>query len=322
MVYTWDPAAAGSNAPGKHATQYFEMLGNRAIYHDGWVAATTPVTIPWEMNSAPPPDVITGYKWELYNIKDDFTEFNNLAAKMPDKLKEMQDVFYAEAKKYNVLPLDNSTLARFTTQRPSATAGRTTFTYSGELTGVPASAAPNILQKSYRITAEVEIPKGGAEGMIVTEGGRFGGYGLFLSKGELGIGRGKPVFLYNFLDLKRTAWAGPELKPGNHTIVFDFKFDGGGLGKGGTGTLFVDGKEVDRKSMEHTTPVMFPEDEDFDIGQDTRTPLALVEYRYECPFKFTGRINKLTFNLGPPEYTEADRKQLPAVAERVAQAKD
>jgi arylsulfatase A-like enzyme len=320
MVYTWDKANA--SAPTKHPTQYFEMLGNRAIYNDGWVAATTPVTIPWELNTAPPPDVLTGYKWELYNIKDDFTEFNDLAAKMPDKLKEMQDLFYAEAKKYNVLPLDNSTLARFTTQRPSATAGRTTFTYSGELTGVPPSAAPSILQKSYKITAEVEIPEGGAEGMIVTEGGRFGGYGLFLSKGELGIGRGKPVFLYNFLDLKRTAWEGPELKTGKHTIVFDFKFDGGGLGKGGTGTLFVDGKEVDKKSMEHTTPVMFPEDEDFDIGQDSRTPVALLEYRYECPFKFTGKIDKLTFNLGTPQYTEADRKQLPAIADRVARAKD
>ena len=240
---------------------------------------------------------------------------------MPDKLKEMQDLFYAEAKKYDVLPLDNSTLARFLTPRPSATAGRTVFTYSGELTGVPASAAPNILEKSYTITAEVEIPEGGAEGMIVTEGGRFGGYGLFLSKGELGIGRGKVVFLYNLLDLKRTTWEGPELKAGKHTIVFDFKFDGPGLGKGGTGVLSVDGKEVAKNSMEHTTPIMFPEDEDFDVGQDTRTPVALIEYRYDCPFKFTGKIDKLTFDLGPTQYTEADRKQLPAIADRVAPRK-
>src|SRR5678810_93721 len=169
---------------------------------------------------------------------------------MPDKLKQMQDIFYAEAKKYDVLPLDNSTLARFLTQRPSATAGRTSFTYSGELTGVPASAAPNILEKSYTITAEVEIPQGGAEGMIVTEGGRFGGYGLFLSKGVAGLRSGKPVFLYNLLNLKRTIWEGPELSAGKHTIVFDFKPDSPGLGKGGTGILVVDGKEVDRKTME------------------------------------------------------------------------
>ena len=320
MVYTWDKA--NGNAPSKRDTQYFEMLGNRAIYHDGWVAATTPVTIPWELTTKTPPDVITGYNWELYNIENDFTEFDDLATTMPEKLKEMQDIFYAEAKKFDVLPLDNSTLARFLTLRPSATAGRTTFTYSGELTGVPASAAPSILQKSYTITADVEIPEGGAEGIIVTQGGRFGGYGLFLSKGEFGVGRSKPVFLYNLLDLKRTAWEGPELEAGKHTIVFDFKFDGGGFGKGGTGVLIVDGKEVDKKSMENTTPIMFPEDEDFDIGQDTRTPVALIEYRYDCPFKFTGKINKLTFDLGPAQYTEEDRKQLRAIADRVARAKD
>jgi len=149
---------------------------------------------------------------------------------MPDKLKEMQNLFVAEAKKYNVLPLDNSTLTRLLTPRPSTAAGRTTFTYSGELSGVPDSSAPSILQRSYTITADVEIPEGGAEGMIVTEGGRFAGYGLFLSKGELGVGRGKPVFLYNLLDVKRTAWEGPELKPGKHTITFDFRFDGGAFG--------------------------------------------------------------------------------------------
>ena len=299
MRYTWDKANA--NAPTRHTTQYFEMLGNRAIYHDGWVAATTPATLPWELSTKTPPDVITGYTWELYNVKDDPTQFNDLAAKMPKKLKEMQALFYSEAKKYNVLPLDNSTLARWNTPRPDLTAGRTAFTYSGELAGTPKSAAPSILNKSYTITAEVEIPEGGAEGMIVTEGGRFGGYGLFLSKGELGLGRGRPVFLYNLLDLKRTTWEGPELGAGKHTIVFDFKSDGPGLGKGGTGVLYVDGKEVARKSLEHTTPVTFPEDETFDVGQDTRTGVALLEYRYDTPFKFTGKITKLTFKLEPPK---------------------
>jgi len=297
MAYTWDNANAA--APSRHTTQYFEMLGNRAIYQDGWVAATTPATLPWELSTKSPPDVITGYNWELYNVQDDPTQFNDLAAKMPDKLKQMQDLFYAEAKKYNVLPLDNTTLARWDTPRPSLTAGRTEFTYSGELTGTPPSAAPDIKNKSYTITAEVEIPEGGAEGMIVTEGGRFGGYGLFLSKGEFGIGRGKVVFLYNLLDLKRTAWEGPELEAGKHTIVFDFKSAEPGLGKGGTGILSVDGKEVARNTLEHTTPITFPEDESFDVGQDTRTGVALLEYRYDPPFKFTGKINKLTFRLEP-----------------------
>jgi arylsulfatase len=362
MAYTWDKANA--NAPTRHTTQYFEMLGNRAIYHDGWVATTTPATLPWELSTATPPDVITGYNWELYNVAEDPTQFDDLAAKMPDKLKEMQALFYSEAAKYNVLPLDNSTLTRWNTPRPSLTAGRTVFTYSGELSGVPGSAAPSILGKSYTITAEVVIPEGGAEGMIVTEGGRFGGYGLFLTRsyaywledrsfvtvgigllvvglllssiasrrawggvrlwigrGFVGLGslwavalvatwafdlgKGKPVFLYNLLDLKRTAWAGPSLGAGKHTIVFDFKSDGPELGKGGTGVLSVDGKEVARNSLEHTIPITFPEDETFDVGLDTRTGVALLEYRYEVPFKFTGKIAKLTFKLEPQEAGKA-----------------
>ena len=207
-------------------------------------------------------------------------------------MDRIANLFYSEAKKYDVLPLDNSTLGRWNAPRPSLTAGQTVFTYSGELSGVPGSAAPRVLDKSYTITADVEIPDGGAEGMIVTEGGRFGGYGPFLSKGEFGVGRGKVVFLYNLLDLKRTTWEGPELEPGKHTIVFDFKSEGDGLGKGGTGVLSVDGKEVAKNSMDHTIPVTFPEDETFDVGQDTRTGVALVEYRYDVPFKFTGKIDK------------------------------
>jgi arylsulfatase len=308
MAYTWNKANA--NAPTRHTTQYFEMLGNRAIYHDGWVACTTPVTLPWELNTKTPPDVITGYKWELYNVMEDPTQNNDLGAKMPDKLKQLQNVFYIEAAKYNVLPLDNSTLTRWNAPKPSLTAGRTEFIYSGELANVPGSTAPSILNKSYTITAEVEIPEGGAEGMIVTQGGRFGGYGLFLSKGEFGFGRGKVVFLYNLLDLKRTMWEGPELNSGKHTIVFDFKSDAPGLGKGGTGVLYVDGQEVAKKSMENSTPVTFAEDETFDIGQDTRTGVAMVEYRYDAPFKFTGKINKLTFRLEPEQPTAAQPEQV------------
>jgi hypothetical protein len=305
MTYTWD--AANADAPTKHTTQYFEMLGNRAIYQDGWLAATTPANLPWELSTAKPPDVISGYKWELYNVQEDPTEFNDLAANMPDKLKQLQDVFYAEAKKYDVLPLDNSSLTRWNTPRPSPTLGRTFFRYSGELAGIPASAAPSILNKSYTISAEVEIPKDGAEGMIVTQGGRFGGYGLYLTKGKFGFGRGKPVFLYNLLDLKITTWEGPTLSPGKHTIVFDFKYDGGGIGKGGTGILSVDGKEVARNSLEHTTPVTFPEDETFDVGRDTRTPVARAEYRYDVPFKFTGTLDQLTFKLGQTDSQQASR---------------
>ena len=321
MAYTWDKANA--NAASRHSTQYFEMLGNRAIYHDGWIAATSPATLPWELSTKPAPDVITGYQWELYNVGDlqsvDPTESNDLAAAMPDKLKQMQDLFYAEAAKHDVLPLDNSSLTRWNAPKPNLTGGRKVFTYSGPLTGIPNSGAPSILNKAYTITAEVTIPKGGAEGMIVTDGGRFGGYALFLSKGVGGIRKGKPVFLYNLLNLKRTVWAGPELSAGKHTIVFDYKPDEPGLGKGGTGVLTVDGKVVARNSMEHSTPITFPEDETFDIGSDTRTGVALLEYRYDVPFKFTGTINKLTFNLEPEQVTAEEREQ---VQKTVAKARD
>jgi arylsulfatase len=305
MAYTWDKANA--NAPSHRTTQYFEMLGNRAIYHEGWVATTTPATLPWELSTKPAPDVITGYKWELYNVKEDPTESKDLATAMPDKLREMQDLFYSEAKKNNVFPLDNSSLTRWNAPRPSLTAGRKTFTYSGELSGVPASGAPSILNRAYTITAEVQIPEGGAEGMIVTQGGRFGGYGLFLSKGEFGFDRGRVVFLYNLLDLKRTMWEGPELEPGRHTIVFQWTPESPGLGKGGTGVLSVDGKEVAKNTMEHSTPITFPEDETFDVGLDTRTGVALLEYRYDSPFKFTGKIDRLTFELGPDQASEAKK---------------
>lgn len=317
LAYTWNKANASS--PTQHSTQYFEMLGNRAIYHEGWLAATTPATLPWELSSKPAPDVISGYQWELYHVAEDPTEFNDLAAKMPDKLKQMQELFYAEAAKHDVLPLDNSSLTRWNAPKPNLTGGRKVFNYSGVLTGVPNSGAPSILNKSYRISAEVTIPDGGAEGMIVTDGGRFGGYGLFLSKGVLDIRRSKPVFLYNLLNLKRTVWAGPELDAGKHSIVFEFTSKEPGLGKGGTGVLSVDGKEVARNTMENSTPITFPEDETFDVGQDTRTGVALLEYRYDVPFAFTGEINQLSFNLEPEQLTPEERA---AMAKTAAQARD
>jgi arylsulfatase len=302
MAYTFDKANA--NAPSKRETQYFEMFANRAIYHQGWVAATTPPAPPWEMGTTKLPE-INEYKWELYNITEDFSEYNDLAATNPAKLKELQALFLAEAGKYNVLPLDNSVLPRAITPRPSATAGRTLFTYEGENAGIPVGNAPSILNKDYTITAEVTIPKGGAEGMIATMGGTFGGYGLYLLKG-------KPVFVYNLLNLKRTRWEGgvggadlmgSSLPPGKHTIVFDFKLESPGLGKGGTGVLSVDGKELSRQTMEHSIPFLMSIDETFDIGCDTRTP---VDDSYELPFHFTGKIDRLTYKLGPEQLMEAD----------------
>jgi arylsulfatase A-like enzyme len=313
MAYTFDKANA--NAPSKHDTQYFEMVGNRAIYHDGWIASTTPPAAPWLLATGKMTDV-NDYNWELYHLTDDYSQNNDLAAKMPDKLKEMQALFLTEAAKYQVLPLDNTGFARLLTPRPSAIAGRTIFTYSGENSGIPVGNAPSILDKDYTITAEVTIPKGGAEGMIVTLGGRFGGYGLYLLKGT-------PVFDYNMLDLEHFRWEGGplghgllagKLQPGDHRIVFDFKYDGPGPGKGGTGVLTVDGKEVARKTIPHTIPLLMAIDETFDIGVDTRTP---VNDDYKLPFRFTGTINKLTFKLGPSQLTPGDQKAADDAAKSV-----
>jgi arylsulfatase len=285
--------------------------------------------------------------------------------KEPAKLKEMQALFMSEAAKYQVLPLDNSLLPRLTTPRPSAVAGRTVFTYSGVNVGIPVGNAPSILDRDFTFTAEVTIPSGGAHGMISTLGGRFGGYGLYLSRsfnwwyheswfrrfglviaaiglffmwlgekrkwgkfgkglgygvtglgaavfvlvllvGALGVGAGKPVFLYNFLDLQRTKWSGPSLSAGKHTIVFDFKYDGPGPAKGGTGVLSVDGKEVDRRNIEHTIPMLMSIDESMDVGTDTRTGVDDLEYR--LPFDFTGTIDKLTIKTGPNQMTETEKK--------------
>ncbi len=367
MVYTFDQANA--NAPSKRETQYFEMVGNRAIYHDGWIAATTPPAPPWELGTGVMPDIMTGYKWELYNIADDYSEDNDLAASNPAKLAEMQALFLTEAAKYNVFPLDNSGFVRLLTERPSAIAGRTEFTYTGVNPGIPVGNAPSILDRDYTITARVTIPKGGAEGMIATLGGRFGGYGLYLSRsfnwwyretlfrriglgllglglvfmlanrggkwsrrlayfgaawvlvvfgaGVLGVGRGKPVFLYNFLDLERFKWEGPSLGAGTHTISFDFTYDGPGPAKGGTGVLSVDGKEVDRKSIKHTIPLLMSIDETFDVGVDTRTPVD--DNAYAVPFAFTGTVDTLNIKLGPSQLSEPEKK---AAAAAVAAATD
>jgi arylsulfatase A-like enzyme len=309
MAYTWEKANA--NAPSRRTTQYFEMFGNRAIYHEGWIAVTTPPAPPWLLGTAKLPDVVDGYQWELYNLGDDYSEYNDLAAKMPDKLRDMKELFLVEATKYNVLPLDNSILPRLITPRPSATAGRTVFTYSGEMSGLPPGDAPSMLNRSYSITADVDIPQGGGEGMLATLGGRFGGYGLYLLKG-------KPVFTYNLVDLERFRWEGKDaLSPGKHSIVFEFTYDGPGPGKGGTGVLKVDGKEVAKAKVPHTIPFLMAIDETFDVGVDTRTPVD--DKDYQVPFRFTGKLTKLTIRLGPEQLAAEDKK---AMQEALVKAKD
>jgi len=298
MAYTWDKA--NENAPSRRPTQYFEMFANRGIFHEGWYACTSPPSPPWLMGTVKlPEDVVNGYKWELYNLKEDFSQADDLAAKMPDKLREMKELFLVEATKYQVFPLDNSVLPRLLTPRPSATAGRTEFNYSGVIAGLPPSDAPSIMNRSYTITANVEVPESG-DGMIVTLGGRFGGFGLYLLKG-------KPVFTYNALDMVRFKWEGQEaLSPGKHTIVFDFKYDGPGFGKGGTGVLKVDDKEIARKQIPQSIPFLMTIDETFDVGMDLRT--AVDDKDYQVPFRFNGKIAKVSIKVGPEQLAEAERK--------------
>jgi hypothetical protein len=312
MVYTFDRANA--DAPSKHHTQYFEMMGDHALYHDGWIAGTKVMRPPW-ITSGPVSQDPAGFAWELYDVTHDWTQCENLADKHPQKLKELQQLFWAEAAKYQVLPLDASVATRLVVPRPSITAGRNVFTYAGELTGTPNGDAPSILNASYNFKAEVEMPEGGAEGMIVTQGGRFCGYGFYLLKG-------KPVFLWNLVDLNRVRWEGPEaLSPGRHTLEFDFRYDGlgpgtlafnnlSGIGRAGTGVLKVDGKEVASQKMEHTIPLIMQWDENFDVGADTGTPVD--DKDYQCPFRFTGRLNKLTLTIDRPTLTPEDVKKLEA----------
>ena len=269
-----------------------EIEGDRAIHHDGWIASTTPPAGPWLLGLGKLPNVLDGYNWELYDLTKDFSQADDLAAKEPASSRSCRDLFLVEAAKYGVFPLDNRVATRFG-QQPSATAGRDTFTYTGELSGLPPSAAPSPLGRSYSITAEVEVPAGGGEGVINTLGGRFGGYGLYLLKG-------KPVFTYNLLALERFRWEGADaLTPGKHTIVFDFTYAGSGFGKGGTGVLSIDGAEVARQAIPDSIPFIATIDKFFDVGVDTRTPID--DKDYQVPFRFTGTLNKLTVKVGPPQ---------------------
>jgi hypothetical protein len=286
MMYTFKKANA--NAPSTHHTQYFEMMGDHALYHDGWIASTKVIRPPWDTGAIikeSPAD----YPWELYDVTKDWTQFDNVVDKNPAKLKELEGMFLS--------------------------AGRTVFTYSGVVTGTPNGDAPSILNSSYNFKAEIEVPDGGGNGMLVTQGGRFGGYGLYLLKG-------KPVFLWNLVDLKRIRWESPEaLTPGKHTVEFDFKYEGlgmgtlafgspSGIGRGGTGVLKVDGKAVATQSMEHSIPFILQWDENFDVGADTGTPVD--DEDYQVPFEFNGKLVKLTLTIDRPQLTPADIQKLQA----------
>jgi arylsulfatase len=311
LAYTFDKANA--DAPSPHHIQYFEMLGVQGLYDDGWMLSAVPLRAPWQLAGKAIEDPATAFKFELYDLQHDWTQSTDVAAANPLKVQQMTDLMFGEFAKYQVLPLDASAATRFATVRPSLAAGRKTFTYSGSTMSMPNGNQPSLLNTSYTITADIDVPQGGAEGVIVGEGDRFVGYALYLLKG-------KPVFTYNFLDLQRTRWEGADgLAPGKHTIVYDFKYDGlgaqtlayndlSGIGRGGTGTLQVDGKVVSTEKLEHTVPLALLLDQTFNIGNSGSTPVDDSDYK--VPFPFTGKINKVTIALEPPVLTPADRKKL------------
>jgi arylsulfatase len=302
MVYSFDDA----KAPSKRRTQYFEMFCNRAIYNDGWVAATTPPLPPWAVGKA---IGIDDYQWELYDITKDFSEANNLAASESKKLRELQELFWIEAAKYNVLPLDNSKIERMdVANRPSLTRGRSLFTYYPGMARIPEGSAPDIKNKSFKIAAQVEVPDGGAEGVLVTQGGRFNGWALYLLEG-------KPVFHYNLIGKFRSSTTGKEkLTPGKHVIVVDFKYDGPGLGKGGTITMKVDDKSAAEGKLARTVPLRFSADETLDIGEDTGTPAS---EDYSVPFKFTGNLAKVMIELSDNKLTLAEEEEIKKAKEEL-----
>jgi arylsulfatase len=311
FAYTFD--ARNASEPSRHQTQYFEMMGDHAIYHDGWMLSTKVIRPPWEVIGAVNPDPLNNCTFELYDLNKDWTQCDDVAAQNPAKVEEMKKIFLEEAKKYEVLPLDASVATRLVMPRPNITAGRNEFVYTHPMTGLPQGDSPLLLNCSYTITADIEVPEGGAEGMLVTSGGRFGGWGFYLLKG-------KPVFTWDLVDLKRQKWEAPDaLAPGKHTVEFDFKYDGlgagtlafnnlSGIGRPGTGTLKVDGKDVATQKMEHTIPLILQWDESMDIGSDTGTPVD--DQDYQCPFAFTGKFSKIKIEVDRPQLSPEDIKKL------------
>jgi len=280
-------------------------MGNRAIYKDGWMASTTPLRLPWVTVSgseANPDD----FKWELYNINEDFSQANDLAAKFPDKLKELQATFDVEAKKFNVYPLDSSFSSRADPAiRPSLSRGRSEYLFYPGMKRIPEGSAPDFKNKSWTIAAEVDIPKGGANGVIATIGGRFGGWVLLLQEG-------KPLFAYalsNQPNHKFKVEAAQALQPGNHVLRVAFKYDGGGIGKGASATLLVDEKPTGEVKIPQTIAVRFSLDETFDVGEDTGTPV-LEDYAEKMPFRFTGTLNKFAVVLDPHSLSPEEQKRL------------
>jgi len=285
MAYSFDDATAKD----RHTTQYFEMFGNRAMYQDGWYARTIH-RAPWEMKPRRP---LLDDIWELYDTHTDFSLVNNLAEQQPKKLKDLQALFIKEAEKNHVLPIDDRVVERINAElvgRPDLMAGRTSLTLAQGMTGMSENVFLNIKNKSKTITAELDIPENGGNGVIIAQGGRFGGWSLYVKDG-------KPAYTYNFLGLNSYTVSSQEMLPkGKTKLVFDFTYDGGGLGKGGFGILSVDGRKLAEGRIEKTQPMIFSADETADVGIDDATPVV-VGIGEGAATRFTGKIEKVTIDV-------------------------
>jgi arylsulfatase len=285
MAYSFDDAEARD----RRVTQYFEMFGNRAIYNDGWFARTIHKA-PWEREPRRP---LSEDIWELFDTRTDFSLVNDLAAENRQKLAELKDLFMQEAGRNHALPIDDRVFERLIpamVNRPDLMGGRTSLTLAEGMSGMTENIFIDIKNKSKTITAEVEVPEGGANGAILVQGGRFGGWALYVKDGV-------PAYDYNFIGLERTTIASKQkLKPGKATIRFDFDYDGDGQGKGGTGTLYVNDEKVAEGRIERTQAIVFSADETADVGIDLATPVVET-IGSEARSRFTGRIPKVTIEV-------------------------
>jgi arylsulfatase len=282
MAYSFEDATATE----RHTTQYFEMFGNRAIYHEGWYARTIH-RAPWESTPRRP---LEEDIWELYEVASDFSLVNDLSAKYPEKLEELQDLFMKEAEKNYALPIDDRLFDRLIASnvgRPDLMEGRSSLTLAEGMTGMSENTFLNIKNRSKVITADLIIPEGTtANGIIIAQGGRFGGWALYMKNGIL-------AYDYNFLGMERYTISAPAiLKPGIHEVKFDFAYDGEGVGKGGTGTLYIDGKQVGQGRIDRTQSGIFSADETADVGIDLATPVV-ERIGAEHKSKFNGRLPRV-----------------------------
>jgi len=297
MAYTFDDA----KAKDRRKTQYFEIFGNRGVYHDGWLAHTVHRAA-WEPRPRRP---LLEDKWELYNVESDFSSANDLAAKQPEKLKELQELFLKEAVANHVLPLDDRGIERTNAVlvgRPDLMAGRTTLTLHEGMTGMSENVFISTKNRSHSITAEVQIPEGGASGVILAQAGQFGGWSLYLKDG-------RPMYAYNYLGLETYRVAGSKPVPaGKATIRYEFAYEGPGLGKGGTGTILVDGEKVAAGTIERTQANVFSADEGADVGRDGETPVT-DDYK-ERDNGFTGKIYKVVVEVAPLKLAARERAEV------------